>query len=259
MKKLLLTITALSALTIGAHAQILYTSGNYTQNFDTLATTGNTNVWTDNVTLLGWYAAGTFGGNYTGSTGSSNAGDLYSFGVAGVNPLEERALGSIASSTTGTLNYGLRLTNNNAFTLTSFTLTYDGEQWRRGDNANQRPESLRVDYQIFSPSTGSLTAPSGWTAVSALTFTSPNATLSSASALDGNAAGNRTAGITSTVSLTWNSGDELWLRWSDPNDPGTDHGMAIDNVVFSAIPEPVSLSLLGVGGAIAFILRRRRR
>lgn len=35
-------------------------SGIYTQNFDSLASTGTTQVWADNSTLLNWYAAYNF-------------------------------------------------------------------------------------------------------------------------------------------------------------------------------------------------------
>src|SRR3954463_3857146 len=75
-----------------------------TQNFDSLATTGTTNTWTDGTTLTGWYAqfeliAGPT--TYIGDPGTSTTGAVHSYGVAGTNPVTERALGSIASGTTG--------------------------------------------------------------------------------------------------------------------------------------------------------------
>ncbi|MGC3961349.1 MAG: hypothetical protein QM813_26510 [Verrucomicrobiota bacterium] len=99
-----------------AGAQILLSSGAYTQNFDSLATTGTSNPWMDNTTLLGWYAAKTIGGTtvtaYRGESGASNAGALYSFGVSGVSNLTDRALGSLASGTRGTspTAFGLPMT-----------------------------------------------------------------------------------------------------------------------------------------------------
>jgi hypothetical protein len=50
----------------------------------------------------------------------------------------------------------------------------------------------------------------------------------------------------------------LWIRWADTNDAGNDHGLAIDDLQFSAsvIPEPSSCLLLGLA---AVTLRRRRR
>ncbi len=103
------------------------------ENFDTLAQTGTGIVWTDNSTIPGWYSTRT---TYNSGTGSSNAGALYSFGVAGTNPVTDRALGSVASSGTGTVFQAARLTNNTGATITSLDISYVGEQWRNGGNAN---------------------------------------------------------------------------------------------------------------------------
>ena len=260
MKKTLTIIGLAVATLAGAQAQVLYTTGNYTQNFNTLAQTSTTNTWTDNSTLTGWYATGLTSGTYAGDTGSSTSGDLYSYGVAGTNVVGDRALGSLASGSTGNLTYGVALKNNGAFTLTSFSLTYDGEQWRRGNNSTQRAETLSFSYQIFNAGAGSINAGSGWTPISELNFTSPNATLATAGALDGNASGNRVAGIAgSASSLSWGAGQELWVRWTDLNDSGTDHGMAIDNVNFSAVPEPQTWALIGIGAYFMIWNFRRRR
>jgi hypothetical protein len=70
-----------------------------TETFDTLASAGTSNVWTDNSTIPGWWSTRT---TYNSGTGSSNTGALYSFGVAGTNPVTDRALGSVASGGTGT-------------------------------------------------------------------------------------------------------------------------------------------------------------
>src|SRR5262249_11473532 len=98
-----------------ANAQVSYSVINsaYSQNFDTLATSG-TPTWTNNATLVGWYALQSLPGGtssigfrdpssaswnpvstYRGSDGSSNAGALYSFGSTTTGPLTDRALGSI--------------------------------------------------------------------------------------------------------------------------------------------------------------------
>jgi hypothetical protein len=49
---------------------------NYTQNFNSLASSGAGNVWTDDTTISGWYSNRT---TYNAGTGTSNTGALYSF------------------------------------------------------------------------------------------------------------------------------------------------------------------------------------
>src|SRR5687767_4408921 len=75
-----------------------------TENFDTLASTGTGIAWADNATIPGWYSTRV---TYNSGTGSSNTGALYSFGVAGTNPVTDRALGSVGSGGTGTIFYGV--------------------------------------------------------------------------------------------------------------------------------------------------------
>ena len=65
-----------------------------TENFDTLASTGTAITWADNSTIPGWSSTRA---TYNSGTGSSTTGALYSFGVAGTNPVTDRALGSVAS------------------------------------------------------------------------------------------------------------------------------------------------------------------
>src|SRR2546429_864655 len=87
-----------------------------TENFDSLASSGTSLTWTDNSTIPGWYATRTA---YTVGTGSSNTGALYSFGVAGTNPITDRALGSVASGSTRTIFFAGKLTNHTGATITS--------------------------------------------------------------------------------------------------------------------------------------------
>jgi hypothetical protein len=200
-----------------------------TENFDTLATTGTNLTWTDNSTIPGWYSTRT---TYNSGTGSSNTGALYSFGVAGTNPVTDRALGSVASGGTGTVFQAARLTNNTGSTITSLDISYAGEQWRNGGNTSA--QTLTFQYQVASAGviTGANIPTSGWTTVPALSFTSP-VTGATAATLDGNAAANRTT-IAGTLTVTVNNGQEIWLRWQDVDDSGNDHGLAIDDFSVTA-------------------------
>src|ERR1700690_4019849 len=147
MRRLLLPTVALvaslnvSLLIQPGSAQILVSSGSpYTQNFDSLANSGappaDTN-WMDNSTIPGWYASKTQVGaisTYRVGSGTQTTGALYSFGVAGVNPVSDRALGSVASGTPGNLACGVRFQNDTALAMTNITISYTGEQWRNGGN-----------------------------------------------------------------------------------------------------------------------------
>ena len=248
-----------------AHATISYTTsgGVISENFDSLLAAGTGNAWANDSTITGWSlfnktpAAIT---TYNAGTGSSNAGAFYSFGIAGVNPDSDRALGGAASGgayfgspASGTVAgwIAVAVTNNTASTLTSFTVGYVGEQWRNGGNTNAQTMVLEYGFGATFGAVGSWTA-----AGAAFDFTSPIVG-SVAAALDGNAPANRVTGLGGTVSnLTWNNGDTLWVRWIENNDIGNDHGLSIDECTFSAVPAPGSVALLGLGG---LMMGRRRR
>jgi endonuclease G len=195
-----------------------------TEDFDSLAAAGTAIAWVDNSTIPGWYSSRV---TYNSGTGSSNTGALYSFGVAGANPATDRALGSAASGGTTTIYQAARLTNNTGATITSVDISYAGEQWRNGGNATAH--SLTFQYQVASPGvvTGANAPATGWTTDAPLSFAGPVATATAAT-LDGNLVQNRIA-ISGTLTVTVNPGQEIWLRWVDPDDAGNDHGLAIDD------------------------------
>ena len=232
----LAVLAILVATTAVAQVSLTTLGSPSTQNFDTLANTGTTVAWSDNTTLAGWYAqftaVPTNPTTYTVGTGSSNTGAMYSFGVAGVNPITERALGSVASATPGAIYYAVRLVNNTGTALTSLDISFDGEQWRNGGNAT--PQKLDFQYQVANAGviTDANTPTTSWIDLDTLDFTGPIAT-ATAAALDGNAAANRT-NRSATLTVTVNAGQEIWLRWKDSDDAGSDHGLAIDD--FSVTP-----------------------
>ncbi len=87
-------------------------------------------------------------------------------------------------------------------------------------------------YQIAAAGTitDADTPSTGWTNVTALDFASPTFTNTGAGVLlDGNAAANRTA-KSSAISVNLPVGQEIWIRWTDINDAGNDHGLSIDDI-----------------------------
>ncbi len=226
----------------------------YTQDFNTLASTGESNVLP-----VGWELneAGTsvnVDGNYTAGAGSSNAGDTYSFGV-GSNT--ERAFGGLQS---GTLipTIGAAFNNNTGATITSLEIAYTGEQWRLGTLSR----SDRIDFQ-YSIDATSLTTGTN-TDADALDFSSPTTT-TGVGLLDGNAAANRTALSSAISGLSIANGATFWIRWTDFNATGADDGLAVDDfsltprgTTISPIPEPGTLVLLGLGLAGLTAARGRK-
>ncbi|MEH2067537.1 MAG: DUF4347 domain-containing protein [Nostoc sp.] len=197
-----------------------FTGTSYSQNFNSLANSGTSISWTNDSTISGWYATRT---TYNAGDGSSNTGALYSFGSTST----ERALGSVASGTTGTIYYGLRLKNNTDSAISQLRVSYTGEQWRNGGNTSQ--QKLNFSYQTGSTLT-SLTAGT-WTPVTSLDFTGPIA-LALPTALNGNLAINQSVKTSILINLATPIavGEEIILRWQDVDDSGNDHGLAIDDV-----------------------------
>jgi hypothetical protein len=227
---------------------ILTFGDTYTEDFDTLAATG-----TSGIVPTGWEfaEAGTNANtSYTAGTGSSNTGDTYSFGASG-SP--ERALGGLQS---GSLNptIGVLLVNATGGTLTSLAVAYTGEMWRAG--VTNRGVADRLDVQYSTDAASLLTGT--WMDADGLDFASPNLA-AAAGALDGNAAGNRTA-VSATISgLSVPNGGLIWIRWADFNITSSDDGLAIDDVAITAagdIPEedaaPSVASTVPANGATDF-------
>jgi hypothetical protein len=204
------------------------------EDFNTLSS----GDWNNGTTVTGWYAktdATASIASYGAYTGSQNPAGLYAFGVEGINPLSDRALGMVTTNDftgpagSGKGYIGWRIRNNTGSTIESITVTWTGEQWLRQNNSNAH--TLDLDYQVGNLVTD-LTAGT-WTSASSM-FTSPITGDSGTTLLDGNASANRVVDIEAIISgLSIDPNQEIMLRWVDLNDTGTDHVMAIDDVSVS--------------------------
>ncbi len=227
-------------------------SGVYTQNFDSLTGTGS--WWTENITLRGWYATeetlGISGGQFQGVTSIGSASGL------------DRALGAKGGDGRTEL-FAVRFANATSLTLTGLSVAFDGEQWYRNPSITPRSSTLRFEYQIFDAGAGYEYKSTGWVPVPGLDFISPNAALTTAENLDGNAPENSIRDIQALIDgVSIAPTQEIWLRWvSFGVALGIPvHGQGIDNlsVSFVAIPEPAAFAGLAGLGALAFGLSRRR-
>jgi hypothetical protein len=246
------------------------------------ATTDATNLgvpgwylWSDVTTLT--TANGGANGHvqfrYGGGNAASGTG-FFAFSSTITSTNQEKALGlhsaaAFTDSASGRRSYiGLQLINNTSETLHSFTITYDGEQYREAAGANAA-DGFDLQWSLVASAAGWHDNPTSGGFYNngvpgtdygsvADSFKSPiNNNPAAAAFLDGNDLTNRVAGISHLVSgITWAPGTELWIRWRDQF---THDGIAIDNVNFTAsteIPEP-SAFLLFASTLLCRIGRRR--
>jgi hypothetical protein len=254
----LLCLVGLWWIAAPARAEFVYLNGNTAiqENFNGLASSGVNLAWSNDTTLDGWYSTSSI---YHAGTGSSSGRTLYSFGSANDS---DRALGIVSQGTSTDPEFAFALRNETGQTLTSFTVQFDGEQWRRSTTNTSAPQTLNFGYRT-STTLGTINA-AAYTDVANLSFTSPTFSLPGGP-LDGNDSANRVSGITDTITgLQWQNGQYLWLRWQNlQNAEDSRHGLAIDNFSFSAsnlssVPEPSSIILIFSTSGFAVFRRKRR-
>ena len=230
------------------------TDTTYTQDFDGLSASGTANTalpagfqiveLSDGAAADGRYAAG---------TGSSTAGNVYSFGNSA-----DRALGSLASGGVTPTYFGGIFTNGLAGTIDGLTFSYDGEQWRAG---NSDDDLLNFQFSLDATELDNGT----WADVDSLDFAA--LILGGNTPLNGNASANRTTLNGAITGLAIDQGGRFGFRWVDVNSGGSDHGLGVDNLTITAsladadagaVPEPSTWAMLILGfGIVGGALRRR--
>jgi hypothetical protein len=224
---------------------IPYVTGTYFQDFNTLPTTA-ISYTTGGFGQAGYHiSSAPF--NFTGATGwqitaisgsgssdvklandngSGSGGSGYNYGTTSST---DRSLGCLASgSYVGAI--GAVLVNNGTEPLTSVTINYVGENWRRGGSGN--PNKLLFAYKVGASNVGA----TGFTTVPSLDFTTPTAITGSSAAINGNDPTNRAlVSATFTLDNNWMPGQTLTIRWLDVDESGTDDGLSIDSLSFVAL------------------------
>ena len=265
MKKLLTIIGLATAMFVSAaQAQIAYTSTNntYTQDFNSLGTNSST-TWANNTTLAGWYALAPLTNPVTiaAQTGSGSSGLLANFSAAQTNA--NRSLGWVFANSVGAqgsyASIGFGISNATGLTLDSFSLAYTGREWRGYSN---NTATLFFQYKIggsFDNDPTTSQSGSNWVDFSNLNFVLP--VTNNNAQVNGLVSPNFTSLSNTVAGLSWAADQVLWVRWRQQNLAGSDAQMAIDDVVFSAVPEPTTYAMLALAaaGLGAHVLRRRRR
>lgn len=232
-------------------------SGTYLQNFDSLASSGNTNAWTQDSSVPEWWAyrfpsaPNTWMDvtNYIANAGGTATGTLYSFGAISSS---DRALGSIGSGNdaSGDYRYGTGFTNGFASSITSVLISFRAETWRVGSAGNNN----NVDFQYSVNASGVNDNAASWVDFDGLDFGQAANTINGP--LDGNA--NFLSISSSITNLSISHGETVWIRWTDIDHAGVDHALAIDDLSasFTTVPEPATFAVIGIGW---LAMKRRRR
>lgn len=229
-------------------AVVSYTGVTYSQDFDAmpasfspnpLTFTGSGPFFLDadspgtpnvNFGLTGWQIFRNAGTNanllFRADDGGSNSGSANNYGVAGVNPATDRALGSLASGSNSAA-YGVTFKNDTTNFYDSFTIEFNQEQWRRG--------STTAELVSFSFRVGAANINDGtFTAATQADLTSVPGIPVNAGKLDGNDKANRLARSETITGAVWGPGELLTIRWVDADNAGADDGLAIDDFKFTA-------------------------
>ncbi len=253
--------------------QIAYTNAGavYTQNFDSLPNPGSTSVDSDNPvtingvtcflanpfgfaspinssgtsgglglsSLAGWYGladpTASVGTRFGATDGDQTTGGQISFGLPNSS---NRALGLLATSTTGYTAFGAKFINGTSQTLNFITVQFTGEVWRQSDLA----KTLEF-YYFIDPSATNVFSTSATAYLPALNVSFPTVPADvGGAAVDGTAALNQTnLGVFNQVITNWAPGAALWLVWEMADPAGKSQGLAIDNLSFSASVWPTGM------------------
>jgi hypothetical protein len=249
----------------------------YTQNFDSLPDPGSNSVNSDNpvtinsVTyslsnpvdfaypvsstgnngglgipaLAGWYGladpTASVGTRFGATDGDQTAGGNISFGLPNSS---NRAIGLLATSTTGYTAFGAKLINGTGQTLSYINLQVTGEVWRQSNLA----KTLEFSYLIDPTATNAFST-AATALIPALNVSFPTASGDvGGAAVDGTAAINQTnLSVVNQSIVYWPPGAALWLVWEMASPTGKSQGLAIDNLTFSATAQS---SIPQLSGAI---------
>jgi len=188
--------------------------------------------------LAGWYGSGVSSSRFGATDGDQTTGGQISFGLPSSS---NRALGLLATSSTGGTAFGVRFINGAATTLTRMNLQFTGEVWRQSNVAKT------LQFYYFIDPTGVATFPGSGTAfIPALNVSIPTVAADSGGvAVDGTASINQTnLSVLNQTITNWPPGAALWLMWQMTDSTGKAQGLGIDNLSFSAsVPLPVPVNI----------------
>jgi hypothetical protein len=270
-----------SALPPPSFIPYLTAGSTYTQNFDSLPDPGATSVNSANPVTIngityslanpfdfaypassagnngglgtpamaGWYGlsdpTASVGTRFGATDGDQTTGGDISFGLPSSS---NRALGLLATSTTGYTAFGAKFINGTGQTLNSINLAFTAEVWRQSNLAKT------LEFYYFIDPSGTNTFSTAATALlPALNVSFPtNSGDVGGAAVDGTSAANQAnLSVTNQSISPWPPGAALCLVWEMASSTGKSQGLGIDNLTFSATesvvatPVPVTVQISG--------------
>jgi hypothetical protein len=203
--------------------------------------------------MAGWFglASSSAGSRFGASYGDQTTGGVISFGPPnGAN----RALGLLATATTGPTAFGAKFINQTTDTFDLISLQFTGEVWRQSD----LPKTLQF-YYLVDPTAAQPFSTNFSGSIPVLNVSFPALPGDAGGvAVDGTLAANQASlGIVNQTIAGWPPGAALWLTWVMADPTSEAQGLAIDNLSFSAsvLAPPPGLQLGAVSlanGSLSF-------
>ena len=187
--------------------------------------------------LAGWYGladpGASVGTRFGATDGDQTTGGVISFGLPNNS---NRAVGLLATSTTGYTAFGAKFINQTAGTLRYISLEFTGEVWRQSN----LPKTLTCYYFIDPTATAPFsTAVTAYLPTLNVNFPTVPTDIGGV-AVDGTAAINQTnLSIINQVITNWPPGAALWVVWEMTDPAGKSQGLGIDNLSFAASSQPL--------------------
>jgi hypothetical protein len=192
--------------------------------------------------MPGWYGLGRVAPKLGASAGDQSTGGVISVGLTNsASATTNRALGLLATSSTGTTAFGLKLMNQTTSTLNQITVHFTGELWRQAAISKVLVAGYWIDPRGTNSFSTNLTA--RLSNLDVVFASNPAAT--NPVPVDGTIAANQLSiGATNQPIADWVPDTALWLSWQMVDPTGKGQGVAIDDLIFSAslgqgVPSPL--------------------
>jgi regulation of enolase protein 1 (concanavalin A-like superfamily) len=191
--------------------------------------------------MAGWYGladpTASVGTRFGATDGDQTTGGDLSFGLPNSS---NRALGLLATSSTGYTAFGVKFLNLTGTTLNYLTVQLTGELWRQSD----KPKTLEAYYYIDPTATAAFsTAITGLLPGLNVSFATSAADSGGVAVNGTNAVNQENLGLVNHLIANWPNGAALWLVWEMSDTTGKAQGLGIDNFSFSAAAQPVFIPI----------------